>query len=196
MTNPDGVRSSQPALLRVIARPVITEEPADQALVTGEQLVLKVSVSTEVPCTYQWYLNGVALPGSNKPVLTFYNIQANHSGAYQLAINNFTGVVRSRIVAVTVTDAAAAKAANSVNLQSNLDGLTLGGERDAGGRWVLTVRGQPGQSYDLEGTSDLRTWESLGTVSSESGVSRLVDPASTGQPLRLYRVRTRQAALR
>ena len=55
--NADGCRStSPPATITVAAPPVITNQPQDQAVSTGESAFLDVFVAGAGPFTYQWYV--------------------------------------------------------------------------------------------------------------------------------------------
>ena len=195
VTNSDGSRSSQVALLRVISFPVITEQPADVTLDRGSILTLRTTVSSEVLCQYQWSQNGVPIPSANKPVLTLNAVQGIHTGGYQLTISNFTGVVRSRVAQVTVTDPAASKATSTAGIQAGSESPRLETVRDKAGRTNLVVKGEPGQRYEIEATSDLQTWESLGDMTLVDGVSRFVDLDDATRPIRIYRFRLKDASL-
>ncbi|HVR34649.1 MAG TPA: hypothetical protein VMS21_02235, partial [Methylomirabilota bacterium] len=52
----------------------------------------------------------------------------------------------------------------------------------------LELQGHPDREYSIEATLDFETWEAVATqLTDESGVFRLIDPASTYYPHRLYR---------
>lgn len=54
---------------------------------------------------------------------------------------------------------------------------------------VLGATGQPGQTYDVVCSEDLKTWTSIGTLTLDaSGSGTFTDPAGTSRPRRLYRL--------
>ncbi len=59
-----------------------------------------------------------------------------------------------------------------------------------GGPVILSVTGQPGQTYDVLSSQDLETWTPIGTVTlDESGSGQFEDPVGTSLPSCLYRLR-------
>jgi hypothetical protein len=57
---------------------------------------------------------------------------------------------------------------------------------------TLRFVGQPGTTYMLEASTDLRGWTELGTLSSTDGLSEFTDSASAGFSARFYRARPRE----
>jgi hypothetical protein len=59
----------------------------------------------------------------------------------------------------------------------------------AGGPVILSGTGQGGQTYNVQGSSDLKTWTVIGTVTANAaGVFTFTDPAGTSRPHWLYRL--------
>ena len=55
----------------------------------------------------------------------------------------------------------------------------------------LTVRGTPGQSFSVEGSADLKTWNSQGTiVLTSDGLASYSDTLATFAGMRFYRLRS------
>ena len=66
---------------------------------------------------------------------------------------------------------------------------TLQIQTGADGAVVLSVTGQPGQTYNVLSSQDLAAWTPIGTVTLDaSGSSQFTDPAGTSQPNRMYRL--------
>jgi hypothetical protein len=58
------------------------------------------------------------------------------------------------------------------------------------GSFLLALYGEPGRTYALEASPDLRAWTSLSTNTPGDGVFVAMDPGAIGQPFRFYRGRT------
>jgi hypothetical protein len=55
---------------------------------------------------------------------------------------------------------------------------------------VVSLRGAPGFTYEIQGAENLGQWQVLGTVTANtSGTGQYVDTASSSQPRRFYRAR-------
>ncbi len=53
---------------------------------------------------YQWYFNGVTIPGAKYPTLTLYPVQLSHAGQYHVVVRNDAGFVTSDRVTLTVNN--------------------------------------------------------------------------------------------
>ena len=78
--------------------PVITQPPRSQTVPERGTAFFEVSVSDTSPgLTFQWFRNGIALPGATSSSLTIYYVSTIHLGQYSVAVTNSTGrTVRSR----------------------------------------------------------------------------------------------------
>jgi hypothetical protein len=64
--------------------------------------------------------------------------------------------------------------ADARDLVFQQDLLTLSVHFDAStGHSILTARGEPGQTYDIQGTKDLESWERIGTATADASGSLL-----------------------
>ncbi|GEM_PF-823456 len=88
-----------PALLA----PSILVQPENQAATVGADVVLSVSAQGTAPLTYQWFFNGLELPGETSAVLNIFKIQAVQAGSYSVKIKNAVGTVESRLASVTIS---------------------------------------------------------------------------------------------
>lgn len=52
------------------AKPEIKTEPSDTAVISGQDAVFRVSVTSNMPVTYQWYKGSEAIPGKTDTILT------------------------------------------------------------------------------------------------------------------------------
>ncbi len=57
--------------------PAITTQPVGQTVVQGSNVVLSAGFTGQLPATFQWYKNGVAIPGANNPTLTLNNVRGS-----------------------------------------------------------------------------------------------------------------------
>jgi hypothetical protein len=101
--NGGGQVTSSGATLTVLTPPTITTQPADQAVVAGQEASFSVTASSSSSMSYQWNLNGTQLSGdSEKSTLTISNAQTNQAGNYTVVVNNSIGSVTSAVATLTV----------------------------------------------------------------------------------------------
>lgn len=104
-TNDAGSATSKAATLAVDAAPVITVNSTVQTVNAGSNLTLSfVATGYPVP-TYQWTLNGTAIPGATRTSLTLSRITVANGGTYDVTATNAMGSV-TRPVAVVIVDVA------------------------------------------------------------------------------------------
>jgi hypothetical protein len=126
--------------VNVIEPPVITKEPAGQAVIAGTDVTFTV-VATGALLRYQWWLNGVIIPGATASFLTIPKVQSFNAGDYSVTVYNLAGAVNSRAASLSVTDLATLPftdsfadpknlivGANGVGRGSNLDSSREAGE--------------------------------------------------------------------
>ncbi len=91
-----GSRESLPVEVLVRAVPVIVVQPADALLSLGQSIqTLNVGVGGVPPesVTYQWFKNGVVIPGATRPVYVKDGFTADDAGQYSAKVNvNLAGV--------------------------------------------------------------------------------------------------------
>jgi fibronectin type 3 domain-containing protein len=105
--------------------PVIGTQPQNTVVEEYHQGTLSVAVSSGSPTlAYQWYRNGVAVPGATASTLVIpFVASAVHAGAYTVVITNYAGAVTSAVANLTTTPDVTAPALVSV---ASLDGQTIG----------------------------------------------------------------------
>ena len=83
-----------------LSAPVIMTQPASQRLCTGSALTLSVVAS--YAASYQWNLNGTAIPGAISSTYTVPSAQSANAGNYSVTVTNGLGSVTSSFAAVAV----------------------------------------------------------------------------------------------
>lgn len=125
---PDGVQQTIPALYLLswspdAATPLITGQPSDVSLIEGNPFTLTTTVQAIQPATFQWYKNGLPLPGENVQSLSVSDSDPADAGVYHLAVtdaNNNT-VVSSNATVTVLLDATPPTVFNAeLNARSNL----------------------------------------------------------------------------
>jgi sugar lactone lactonase YvrE len=101
VTSGTTVRAGQ-----VAAAPVITTQPASQAVAAGASVQLTVAAGGAPAPTYQWFRQGTALAGATGASLSLASAQAADAGDYTVTVTNALGSVTSSPATVTVSAAA------------------------------------------------------------------------------------------
>lgn len=82
--------------------PTIVVPPRSQTVAQGDPLTLNVQVAGSTPLSYQWHLDGLAIPGSTGAALTLPQVQGTNAGAYTVFVTNLFGAVWSAAARVIV----------------------------------------------------------------------------------------------
>lgn len=85
------------------AGPVITLQPVSQTVNAGSQLSLRVTGTSSLPVTYQWYKNGAPLTG--KTLYLYYNssVTTADAGQYYAVVTDSNGSTTTAVAQVTVS---------------------------------------------------------------------------------------------
>lgn len=86
---------SSNAVLAVGVPPTITLQPINQLLVPGGTVSFSVKAADSQPVTYQWWHDGVAIPGQTNATLTLRQLQSTNSGSYYAMITGIHGTITS-----------------------------------------------------------------------------------------------------
>lgn len=107
ITNQFGNTTSNIAQLKVLPAPVFTTQPAGINIIIGTALSLTaIATGTPTP-TYQWFKDGVSIPGATSSTYSVQDATSSNSGTYYaVATSTLDGVTNSTnsnnaIVAVT-----------------------------------------------------------------------------------------------
>ena len=108
----DSVGQSRQFTLSVISPPVITTQPANQAVLEGAAATFTVAATGGLPLAYQWQDNGTNLTdsgnifGSMTTNLIVSNVSAADVGTYTVIVTNVAGAVTSSNALLTITPSA------------------------------------------------------------------------------------------
>ena len=160
-------------LQAVAAYPSLRVPPKSQNITVGSPLVLGSVAQGTGPFSYQWFVNGQAVPGANGPALTLYSLPLNQAGAvYTVAVTGPDG---------TVTSAPATVKVNPASPQLTNPALFMG----------MVFQGTVGGQYRVEyaNSATAPSWQSLTNLTLPSSPYLFIDTtARAGAPQRYYRL--------
>lgn len=148
-------RHSTDANVRIVA------SPQSQAVATGDAAALQVA-ATGPDLSYQWFRNGVIIPGAAAATLVVRNV--TQAAEYTAVVGNGIGTMRS--VAAQVSPLTTSNPGRLINLslraragagaQTLIMGFALGGAEEGSGERTLLLRGI-GPSLSAFGVSGVLT---------------------------------------
>ena len=109
ITNSVGSITSNAATLTVLvisAPPVFTVQPSSQTVILGSNVTLSATVSASPNPTYQWYKDGIAIPGATSSVFNILNAQPYNVGNYTLVAKNSLSSVTSSLASINISGVA------------------------------------------------------------------------------------------
>lgn len=150
---------------------VVTNYPFSQVVPEGAAVTLDVGVTGMVAVTRQWLFNGAPLEGQTNASLTLSNFTAAQEGVYAVRVTIpehelITPPAWLTLPRPIVLDAA--PAATPQGLRLNLEA-------------------NPGLTYVVEGSADLRQWQPVLSVTYTNGP--LLLPYATNSAYQFYRLR-------
>ena len=90
-------------LLRsLVQSPTLTTQPVGVTVGAGGSATLSASAAGPGPLSYQWELNGAAIPGATSPAYMLDTVAVNQGGSYRVVVSNASGSVASLPATVTV----------------------------------------------------------------------------------------------
>jgi hypothetical protein len=96
--------------------PYIQVAPVDQTVALGGTAVFSVAATGGAPLSYQWSLNGSAIPGATGAAYTLANAQLSGAGSYSVTVTNASGSATSSSANLNV--APGVSAARLVNIST------------------------------------------------------------------------------
>lgn len=131
-SNRAGSLLSAGATLRIteLVPPLITVQPQSQSVRPGSRVTFSVLATGSEPLTYQWYRDGVSLPGATDPTLVLASAQVGNAGTYNVVVNNEGGSASSDGATLSVT----AQPLPTITLEPSGQTVALGS------RFTFTVR--------------------------------------------------------
>ena len=104
-----------------LSAPVIMTQPANQHICTGSALTLSVTAS--YASSYQWSLNGTAIPGATNSIYIVSSAQSANAGNYSVTVTNGLGSVTSSVATVAVGSTSILANPTSLSLMPTQTGL-------------------------------------------------------------------------
>jgi hypothetical protein len=166
VSNPFGTTKSSNATLIVRVPPTFTLQPVRQSVSVGESVTFVANAVGTPPLSYQWRLNGIAIPGATSQVYTVHKAGWEHAGYYTVAVSNLVTTV--------------------VSQPASLSFLSL--QFYAG----IEIAGPPGAMYRVDYKTNIESlnWIYLTNFVLPSSPYTFIDPDSPNQPRRFYRAET------
>jgi subtilisin family serine protease len=176
---------SSVAELEVIAPPQMTISPEDKVGVVGESATF-TSLAEGAALKYQWYKDGVPLPGAENPTLTLTVLSQSDVGSYSARASNVAGEVWSESAVLILKNSAETKQYPQFQIQPENhmaiagDGLSFIGEAtpsDVSYQWRkngATIPGATGSilSFNSVSTADAGVYTLIAANAEGLGASR------------------------
>ncbi len=83
--------------------PTIVQQPAGSVRTVGESAQFFVLAGANSGLTYQWYKEGVAIPGQVSSIFNIPSVQISDGGSYYVVVSGTNGSVKSNTVNLTVS---------------------------------------------------------------------------------------------
>lgn len=103
--------------------PSISMQPADTTVPVGGSAALSVAAGGN-GLVYQWFKNGVIIPGATSMAISFPNAQTTDSGSYSVVVSNSSGSIASSAATLTVVSAMSPVGFRPWNHQTGICGDT------------------------------------------------------------------------
>ncbi len=130
-----------------VSAPNITTPPASQNVALGGTATFNVVSTSNVPTTYQWRKDGVALAAATNATLIVSNVQASSLGGYTVVATNLAGSTTSAPATLALAIANPGRLANlsirsaaGTGAQTLIVGFVVGGTGTSGAKPLL-IRG-------------------------------------------------------
>lgn len=155
-------------LLTPVSAPVMmTSAPSPKIAGPGAPVMLQMQISAGEPLTYQWYFNGVPVPGATNAALSLSGVNLANAGQYTVTARNTIGTV-----------AAASAAVSMFNL--NFTNRTA----------HLTVAAPAGSNFRIDYSDRLgalANWQAMTNFTITGSTSQVADTPLPGSSARFYR---------
>jgi hypothetical protein len=190
ITNTVGAVTSSNALLRVLARPKVVEQPQSVQCDSGEDVTFSVKALGDEPLAYQWQFNKADLPRRIGPLLSLTNVSTDDSGPYRVVVSNIAGVAISeeaKLVVVPCPPAITIQPTNQVVVEGTDVRMVVGakGYRPLSYQWLRDERVVSGQTNPVALLPKVKTNDSgiyAADVSNRYGTRRSLDAKLTVEP--------------
>lgn len=89
-------------VLSQVSTPVITTQPTAQQTLLGSSASFSAAASGSGTLTYQWLLNGVAIPNATNATYQVTSATSASVGSYSVVVSNSAGAITSQSAALTL----------------------------------------------------------------------------------------------
>jgi hypothetical protein len=90
------------SLTKTAAAPAFASQPSSQTVASGSTVVFSAPATGEPLPTYQWFLNGTAIPSANNPTLVIGGVTSANAGSYTCSVANESGALTSNAAVLNV----------------------------------------------------------------------------------------------
>ena len=156
--------------------PVIVAQPQNLTLTASNTASFIVVVSGSAPLSYRWFFNtNTFLADATNSSLSLPNVQATNVGTYSVVITNSAGAITSSVVVLTVSSGTIVRPEISTVVFNS-------------GLFSFSVSGSAGQSYLVQGSTNLTDWLDLFTTNPAALPFTWSDAGASNFTKRFYRV--------
>lgn len=153
-------------------QPPAFSSPPGETINAGKNGAFRVFPTGATPMTYQWYFNGVAIPGATTNSIVVSNATPASTGSYVVVVSNIVGAVLSVPAQLTVN-----------MLPATFNPVT----RLSNGNVQLVFNGSPGSKYTIQGSTNLVTWFPLAVFTDSTNPVTLIDTNASQYQRQFYR---------
>jgi pectate lyase len=156
--------------------PVIVAQPQNLTLTASNTASFIVVVSGSAPLSYRWVFNtNTFLADATNSSLSLPNVQATNVGTYSVVITNSAGAITSSVVVLTVSSGTIVRPEICTVVFNS-------------GVFSFSVSGSAGQSYLVQGSTNLTDWLDLFTTNPAALPFTWSDAGASNFTKRFYRV--------
>lgn len=158
----------------VIQGPAIVASPSSRTNFTDTPVTLHAYAAASSPLGYQWYKDGAAILGATNNSLALPDLQLADAGAYTMTATNANGSQTTPAAILTVVPRPEIAAWFGPH---------------PGGQMELVLAGPPRQQVIIESSTNLVSWQELGTAVLSTKPVPYFDLSSGASAQRFYRLR-------
>jgi streptogramin lyase len=159
-------------------KPAITKQPVSQTVDAGTDVTFSVTATGASTLFYQWMFNDANIAGATKSSFTITNAQPTDNGNYSVTVANNQGSVTSTNAVLTVNPPPVTAIVQFSKIE-NLPGGTTG----------LTLSGNTGSHYEVDGSTNLVNWNQLTNFTVVTNPCQVIIKVPTNSPSFFYRAR-------
>ncbi|EEF60409.1 virginiamycin B lyase family protein [Pedosphaera parvula] len=173
-----SVTSSSASLTVNSLVPVLLSEPLSQTVDLGTNVSFSATAAGAAPLTYQWLFNGTNIGGATQSSFVITNVQTNNAGNYSIVVTNAFGSITSSNALLNVIIPPIAVPVLFSKIQ-----------RLPGGDTGLTLSGQAGDKYEVDGSTNLANWLLITNFTISTTPYQVIIKGSSNSPSLFYRAR-------